>query len=45
MARDSGQRKLDLEEKKKYLKSLEKEMSFYKNEIKEKEIEIEGQRK
>ncbi|MBC6696015.1 oxygen-independent coproporphyrinogen III oxidase [Terrisporobacter mayombei] len=36
---DFNSYKLDLEEKKKYLKSLEKEMSFYKNEIKEKEID------
>lgn len=36
---DFNSYKLDLEEKKQYLKSLEKEMSFYKNEIKEKEID------
>lgn len=36
---DFNSYKLDLEEKKKYLKLLEKEMSFYKNEIEEKEID------
>ena len=36
---DFNSYKLDLDEKKKYLKSLEKEMSFYKNEIKGKEID------
>lgn len=36
---DFNSYKLDLEKKKKYLKLLEKEMSFYKNEIEEKEID------
>ena len=36
---DFNSYKLDLDEKKKYLKSLEKEMSFYKDEIEGKEID------
>lgn len=36
---DFNSYKLDLDEKKKYLKLLEKEISFYKNEVKEKEID------